>query len=598
MSKARQDYRNLLEGFSSGKFLIDEERGLPLLTQFFNDREMIKNGVTPIEIYGSRSKINPRYARLINRLNNQSDEKKTDFRKTDFGSVEDIHYQSHTDYIVKTDDNGVIRPIALNKRMRNFEEVHARLLGISMEEYHQRFSEKEIRDDYEDEDDYSEGVEKETNDDIKVIRHLWFVGGMTKYGGWSTKGIEDLSYELQEAYDDEKVCAVVLEMDTPGGSAQAAEMLRQKLLEKNKPVVVSAINLLSGGMWSCCVADHIEANGEIADFGSIGVYITMYSYEKYLEKEGVKEHSVYASKSTNKNRGYRDALKGQYKYLIEQDLDPMNNKFHSIIENSLNPRGLEWNTGKVFPSDYALQIGLCHGIGNLSTAILKAKQLSDDMKEDLDSLDKAMESFYTATASKEEGAGALVLKSVAGISSAQANLKTSVLLSVKEVSELKNSKAVLEQKVDDLTAELAEAKKSEGSAKTEGETLTVEMKAANDKIVSDLQAEVQQLKTEKATSDTTISELKTKVTALAGDVTKAKQRTKDIIDANNLGDVSAKEGGIQGEGLGKGEGSSVEEDKDKPKGKVENAISILQEATSGGLSVEENKTVQRMGEKK
>ncbi|GAL07501.1 signal peptide peptidase SppA [Photobacterium aphoticum] len=100
---------------------------------------------------------------------------------------------------------------------------------------------------------------------------------------------------LRNARFDENVKAVVLRVDSPGGSAFASEVIRNEvdaLKAAGKPVVVSMSSVAaSGGYWISASADKIMAQPTTIT-GSIGIFAIMTTFEKGLEKMGVYSDGV------------------------------------------------------------------------------------------------------------------------------------------------------------------------------------------------------------------------------------------------------------------------------------------------------------------
>lgn len=99
-------------------------------------------------------------------------------------------------------------------------------------------------------------------------------------------GVENVSKALAEARDDDEVKAIVLRVNSPGGSAITSELILReaKLAQAKKPLVVSMGEYAaSGGYYISCAADTIVANPSTLT-GSIGVFGLSYNIEKLLDK--------------------------------------------------------------------------------------------------------------------------------------------------------------------------------------------------------------------------------------------------------------------------------------------------------------------------
>ena len=103
-------------------------------------------------------------------------------------------------------------------------------------------------------------------------------------------GGDTIAKLLRQAYNNEKVKAVVLRVNSPGGSAFASEIIRQEtenLQKAGKPVVVSMGGMAaSGGYWISSTADYIVADKNTIT-GSIGIFALFPTFENTIKKMGM-----------------------------------------------------------------------------------------------------------------------------------------------------------------------------------------------------------------------------------------------------------------------------------------------------------------------
>lgn len=451
----------------SNPLLIDKKWGEEQFSKFLTDVELLKTGaVTLKELYGT----SPVYAE---RTSGEEEEANKPKHFEDYLILDNGDYQVYDDM--------------------DEEEESSRLSGVR-------------------------------NVGGSVIRHIRHRGVMMKYTDWCSYGMDHIVTQIKAAYDEPRVDAVVLELDTGGGAAQSAEMLRQAIKDRNKPVVVCAKNAMSGGMWGTAPADHIVADGEIANFGSIGVYIEFIDSTEAYEKEGYKIHRPYATKSTHKNKGYEDAIKGDYDYIIKNDLDPMNEQFHSVMENdrglSPDPDAERWANGQTYLSREALAVGLVDSIGSLQTAFQKAHELA--MKQEINTIKTSTKSILEAKVEGKDG----LAKQAEAVKTLNAAYAAAELKAAELTSELATSTA----KVEELTTQLEEAN---AKAESMNEELT-NVNTKNDTKVAELTttieantAEIETLKEQTETLKTERDEAEAKYTAQV-------ERTNEIIKANDL----------------------------------------------------------------
>lgn len=214
------------------------------------------------------------------------------------------------------------------------------------------------------------------------VAEIEISGPMLKYGGWCSAGTMDYIESLGMALQDDRVRAVLLKVDSPGGEVRSIGVLHDMVKNAGKPVVAFVEDLAaSAALYSIAGADYIFASHANTEIGSIGVYQTIRDYSAYLEKAGVKDRSVYSRLSTEKNGPYRAALAGNDD-LLQDDLDYVATEFIEAVKAG---RGGRLNTaesdpfkGKVYFAPEALQVGLIDAIGDYQSAMDKALELASD----------------------------------------------------------------------------------------------------------------------------------------------------------------------------------------------------------------------------
>ena len=114
-----------------------------------------------------------------------------------------------------------------------------------------------------------------------------------------------------------------------------------------------------------------------AEFGSIGVMTQLADYAGYYEQRGIKLHNIYSTLSEHKNAPFEAALKGDYKSIKEEELDPLARQFQSSVK--AHRPGLDLKTegllsGRMFMYDEAQRVGLIDGIGTLDDAVSEVRR--------------------------------------------------------------------------------------------------------------------------------------------------------------------------------------------------------------------------------
>ena len=228
--------------------------------------------------------------------------------------------------------------------------------------------------------------DKESEDDSSIlggeVAVIYAVGGIESGEGDSeTIGSETLAEALREARLADDVKAVVLRVNSPGGSALASDVIwreTQLIKEAGKPLVVSMGDYAaSGGYYISAAADRIFANPTTIT-GSIGVFGMIPNAKELLED---KLGLAYDEVSTHSHAGM-----GLNRPLDDLQLEAINEGvtdiYNDFIELVAKGRGMsveevdEVARGRVWSGKDALAIGLVDELGNLDDAIAAAEVLA------------------------------------------------------------------------------------------------------------------------------------------------------------------------------------------------------------------------------
>lgn len=189
-----------------------------------------------------------------------------------------------------------------------------------------------------------------------------------------TVGGESLSAELRRARLDDNVKAVVLRIDSPGGSAFASEQIRQEVLqlrEAGKPVVASMSSVAaSGGYWIAAGADEIYATPATIT-GSIGVFGMFLSLQETLAQVGVYTDGVSSTEFPyiSIERDLNDAAQEA----IQRGVNRIYDEFLSMVAEARNMTVAEVHEvaqGRVWTGSRALELGLVDALGELDDAVI------------------------------------------------------------------------------------------------------------------------------------------------------------------------------------------------------------------------------------
>ena len=191
-----------------------------------------------------------------------------------------------------------------------------------------------------------------------------------------------LASELRAARLDEKTKAVVVRVNSPGGSALASEIAwhEMKLLQNVKPVVISMGGMAaSGGYYISAPADYIVADKSTLT-GSIGVFGVIPNFGTLLEKRlGITFDSAATSSNSVGLAGIKP-LTTQERMNLTQSVDRIYKVFTEHVAEGRNMKleeVLNIAEGRVWSGTMAKKIGLVDDIGGLHVAISKAVNLAD-----------------------------------------------------------------------------------------------------------------------------------------------------------------------------------------------------------------------------
>ena len=258
--------------------------------------------------------------------------------------------------------------------------------------------------------DYEEQVVDRSEGPIGVVT----VAGEIVDGkaGPGRAGAETIVRAIDKGLARKNLKALIVRVDSPGGSALASERIRQSLLAakaKGIPVVVSMGSVAaSGGYWVATPANYVFAEPSTIT-GSIGVFGILPSFEGSLSKLGLTADGV----KTTPMSGEPDLLKGPSPAadaLIQAGVEQVYRKFLTIVAEARRKSPADIDRiaqGRVWDGGTARQIGLVDGFGGMDDAIAKAAELAklDENDRGLTYLEEGpdfTDALLTAWASDEE----------------------------------------------------------------------------------------------------------------------------------------------------------------------------------------------------
>ena len=195
-------------------------------------------------------------------------------------------------------------------------------------------------------------------------------------------GGDSLASSIRQIREDDSIKALVLRVDSPGGSAFASEIIRREIVltrEQGKPVVTSMSSVAaSGGYWISMSTDEIWAQPTTIT-GSIGIYAMFPTFPRTLERFGVRNDGVGTGNLAGTLRPERplpEEASRALEAMIQQG-------YREFIEGVAEGRGLsledvdEIARGRVWAGSDALDLGLVDRLGQLEDAIESAAELAE-----------------------------------------------------------------------------------------------------------------------------------------------------------------------------------------------------------------------------
>jgi protease IV len=232
-------------------------------------------------------------------------------------------------------------------------------------------------------------------------------------------GSDRLAKAIREARLDEKIKAIVLRVNSPGGSALASDVIWREmfLAQKVKPTVVSMGDLAaSGGYYISCAAGHIFAQPNTIT-GSIGVFGVIPNLQRMLEKKfGITVDTVNTNRFSDIATGLRPVSEHEHNYIqgsVERVYDTFTKR---VAEGRKLSQALvdSIGQGRVWSGEDALRIGLVDQLGGLNDALAFAAKKASLKDYKLVELPRQKGPFDGLLGTKEREMEARILKNNLG----------------------------------------------------------------------------------------------------------------------------------------------------------------------------------------
>jgi len=186
--------------------------------------------------------------------------------------------------------------------------------------------------------------------------------------------------ELEKAADDEQVRAVVLRINSPGGTVTASDILYHEIqrfkARRKVPVIASILDVgASGGYYVALAADRIVAHPTTVT-GSIGVLMLTVNSSGLLEKIGVSANYITSGRYKDMGSPFR-GLTPEERAIFQEVIDRLYGRFVALVVRNRRldeTRVRSFADGRIYTAPEALELGLVDQIGYLEEAIALAKE--------------------------------------------------------------------------------------------------------------------------------------------------------------------------------------------------------------------------------
>ncbi|HLC66694.1 MAG TPA: signal peptide peptidase SppA [Candidatus Nanoarchaeia archaeon] len=199
---------------------------------------------------------------------------------------------------------------------------------------------------------------------IKIVGPI-SVERATGWGVTATSSREVLKL-LQDAEDDPGIDAILLDINSPGGSAVASDEIGQAVKNSSKPTVALIRELgASGGYWVASASDHVVAN-RLSLTGSIGVIGSYLEFAGLMDRYNVTYRRLVAGKYKDMGSPFKE-LTPEEEQLFQSVLDDMRSEFIDEVARNRNlPRAQveRLATGQIYLGKQALELGLVDELGS------------------------------------------------------------------------------------------------------------------------------------------------------------------------------------------------------------------------------------------
>jgi protease-4 len=209
--------------------------------------------------------------------------------------------------------------------------------------------------------------------------------------------VDVIKAQLKRAAEDDKVKAVLLKVDSPGGEVLASDEISRAIAEfqaapRGKPVVCSMGGLAaSGGYYVSAPCRWIVAN-DLTITGSIGVIMSSWNYRGLMDKVGVRPQTFKSGKYKDMLSGSREpeSITAEERQMVQALIDETYGKFKSVVAagrkraqeknrdkgRALSEDWADYADGRILSGTEAFKLGFVDELGTFDDAVKRAKSIA------------------------------------------------------------------------------------------------------------------------------------------------------------------------------------------------------------------------------
>jgi len=231
-------------------------------------------------------------------------------------------------------------------------------------------------------------------DEIAIINIEGELSTLQQYPfGLQAHSTQAILENLKEAKESNNIKAVILVINSPGGTVIASKEIAEAVETLDKPIIAVIREIgTSGAYWVAASADKIIAD-ELSITGSIGVTSSYLEFSGLMEKYGVSYEQLSVGKYKELGSPFKP-LTEEERSLLDKKITTIHNIFLNRIQEKRELKDIERiKTGEFFLGIEAFDLGLIDQFGNLQTAIEEAKKLANIPDAKIRTLERKQDLF-------------------------------------------------------------------------------------------------------------------------------------------------------------------------------------------------------------